>query len=115
MFTMALNIRKHCFENYNLPRHFWSMKSSTCQLDFICFVMAIIIAREVTRNRLTGYGPHNTKQKLGLLVLDKSTRFKYPRTMWNYPLFAIVLTLQNESQIEQFHLKNKQTPLQIEQ
>ena len=37
---------------------------------------------------------HTRKQKL--LVLDNSTRFKYPRTMWNYPLFPIVLTLQNE-------------------
>ena len=36
------------------------------------------------------------KQKI--LALDNSTRFKYPRAMWNYPLFPIdiVLTLQNE-------------------
>ena len=33
--------------------------------------------------------------------------------MLNYPLFRILLlTFQNEYQIEQFHLKNEQTPLQ---
>ena len=42
----------------------------------------------------TQFNQITRKQKL--LVLDNSTCFKYPRTMLNYPLFPIVITLQNE-------------------
>ncbi len=42
----------------------------------------------------TQFNQITRKQKL--LVLDNFTRFKHPKTMWNYPLFPILLTLQNE-------------------